>query len=269
MKRLVISCALALSFVAIGEETATKPPFPVEKPPFNVKEKPKTEEERAIRKAWFQKQQMIHTGGQIVKPGSQQGEIVYLNCQKKADIAWLRFSADYFREKTKFNITVKDGGTFDIKNPKVDGNATLFVIDDPALPPVLVAPENAWAMVNVAGLTKGNGEKPQFFEARVKKELTRGFAFLCGASNSQYPCCLVGGLKDAEELDTFADQRLQVDVMARFPTYMKTYGVTPAFVTIYRKAVEQGWAPQPTNEYQKAIWDKVHALPTKPIKIEP
>ena len=29
-----------------------------------------------------------------------------------------------------------------------------------------------------------------------------------------------------------------------------------------------GWAPQPTNEVQRAIWDKVHAIPDKPLTIE-
>ena len=37
----------------------------------------------------------------------------------------------------------------------------------------------------------------------------------------------------------------------------------------YLVAVQEGWAPQPTNDVQKAIWDKVHALPTEPIKIKP
>ena len=39
--------------------------------------------------------------------------------------------------------------------------------------------------------------------------------------------------------------------------------------TVYRKACEEGWAPQPTNDVQKAIWDKVHAMPTEPLKIKP
>ena len=40
-------------------------------------------------------------------------------------------------------------------------------------------------------------------------------------------------------------------------------------VSTYKKACEEGWAPNPTNEFQKAIWDKVHELPTEPIKIKP
>ena len=43
--------------------------------------------------------------------------------------------------------------------------------------------------------------------------------------------------------------------------------------TSYHKACEEGWAPAPTNEVQKAIWEQVKADkergPTNPIKIEP
>ena len=40
-------------------------------------------------------------------------------------------------------------------------------------------------------------------------------------------------------------------------------------VVSYQDACEMGVAPAPTNDVQKAIWDKVHAMPTEPIKIKP
>ena len=47
--------------------------------------------------------------------------------------------------------------------------------------------------------------------------------------------------------------------------------MSPAIVSTYLKACEEGWAPTPTNEYQKAIWEQVKADkergPTNPIKI--
>ena len=53
--------------------------------------------------------------------------------------------------------------------------------------------------------------------------------------------------------------------------YLASAGVTPLRKTIYRKACQEGWAPAPTNEYQKAIWDKVRSEkergPTNPIEI--
>ena len=258
MKRLITAFAVALTFAAAAE-----------KPPFDLKQKPQTEEERQARIAWFKRQQLIHTGGFVVKPGTQQGEVVYLNCQKRAQLAWMEESAEYFRRESKFKITVRDGGAFDLANPKVEGSATLFVVDDAKLPPILLAPESRWAMVNVAGLSEGSGAKPAFFEARVKKSLTRGFALLCGASNSQYPMCLTGGITKPSDMDVMADLRLQADVIERFKTYMAPFGVKPAEITTYKRACQQGWASAPTNEIQKAIWDEVHALPANPIKIKP
>jgi hypothetical protein len=45
-------------------------------------------------------------------------------------------------------------------------------------------------------------------------------------------------------------------------------GVTPTLVAHYRQACKQGWAPAPTNDVQRAIWNKVHELPSDPIKIK-
>ena len=33
-------------------------------------------------------------------------------------------------------------------------------------------------------------------------------------------------------------------------------------------ACREGWASAPTNDVQKAIWDKVRAIPDKPLTIE-
>ena len=49
---------------------------------------------------------------------------------------------------------------------------------------------------------------------------------------------------------------------------LPTYGLMPWKQTTYKKACQEGWAPAPTNEYQKAIWDKIHSVPANPMKIE-
>lgn len=205
-------------------------------------------------------------GGFVVKPGSQKGEVYYVNCQTRADKAWVQESVDYFAKETKFKIGLKDG-TFDLKAPKIEGQATLFVIDDESLPPILVAPENRWAFVNIAPIAKE--QRPAFFEARVKKELTRGFAYLCGAANSQYPRALTRGIVNQADLDVNPDLRLPVDLFQRFKTYMETLGVTPAIQVTYRKACQEGWAPKPANEFQQKIWDDINKMPTNPIVIKP
>ena len=81
--------------------------------------------------------------------------------------------------------------------------------------------------------------------------------------------CIMGSVVKASDLDKYPDSRLPVDVLDRMQKNMSVIGMAPFKITTYRKACEDGWAPQPTNEYQQAIWDKVHAMPTEPLKIAP
>ena len=134
------------------------------------------------------------------------------------------------------------------------------------MPAILVAPENRWAIVNIAPIA--TEQRPAYFEARVKKELTRGFSYLCGATNSQFPRALTRGIVDHADLDKNPDFGLPIDVLQRFRTYMETLGVRPAVISTYRKACQEGWAPAPTNEVQQAVWDKIHTIPAEPMKIE-
>ena len=45
-------------------------------------------------------------------------------------------------------------------------------------------------------------------------------------------------------------------------------GVTKSKMTTYLKACQEGWAPAPTNDYQKAIWEETRKLPEKPLQIK-
>ena len=226
---------------------------------------PLTPEEAAVRRAKFEEMRMKKVGGIVTRPGTQKGEVFYVNCQKRAPKEWIDESIAYFARETKFKISYREGA-FDFASPKVEGNATLFIIDDETMPALLVAPENRWAFVNIAVIAKE--KRPAYFQARVKKQLTRGFAYLCGASNSQFPGALTRGIVNEDDLDENLDLRLPVDIIARFRPYMEALGVTPRIDVTYKRACEEGWAPAPTNEFQKAIWDKVHSVPKNPMKIE-
>jgi len=204
-------------------------------------------------------------GGFIERPGTAKGSITYVNCQQKAPKAWIDESIAYFSEVTKFKINFAEG-TFDIKNPKVEGNVAIFIVDDDGLPTLLIAPENRWAMVNIAPIAQE--KRPIFFEQRTKKELSRAFAYLCGATGSKYERSLTRGISSQAELDKNPDYELPMDIVQRFWDYMKPLGVVPAQRATYMKACQEGWAPPPTNAVQKAVWDKVHAIPDKPITIE-
>lgn len=272
MKKMPLILAVALGAATLCGEAAAPAVAPAAAPAPKAPAKtgrprttPYTMEEVAARRAKSQQILMQKVGGTVPRPGTQKGEIVYVNCQTRAPQEWINESVAYFAEETKFKIVSKTG-TFNFAKPEIQGNSTLFVIDDEKLPAFLVAPDDRWAFVNIAPLAKER--RPAFFQARVKKQLSRGFAYLCGAANSQYPMALTRGLKDISDVDRNMDYRLPVDIFQRFRTYMEPLGVTPQVSVIYRKAVQEGWAPAPTNEWQKAVWDKVHAMPKNPMKIE-
>lgn len=260
MKIILVAATVAISFVTFIEASET--------PVVSVVTNADGKIVKRVNRARLNQLMYQRNGGKIAKPGTKMGTITYVNAQQAAPVKWLEANASVFAQKCKFDIKVSKG-EFVLPMPKVIGEASLFVVDDPSLPSILHAPESRWCMVNVAPLKTGSGEKPQFFAARVQKQLTRGFSLLAGAQNSGYPDALTGCITKPEQLDKFADCRLPIDILNRFPSYLKGYGITPEIQTTYFKACQEGWAPAPTNDVQKAIWDKVHAMPTAPIKIKP
>lgn len=210
-------------------------------------------------------------GGDIANPKTKKGKITYVNAQKRIPREWLGESIILFNNcfwgHLRFDIQVKDGA-FTLPSPKLETEANLFIIDDPAMPTILSAPENRWVMVNMSGIEEGRGEKPQFLHARALKRMMRGICILAGAQDSTYPRCLLTCMTKAEQLDVNPDCRMPVDVIRRFEKYLKGYGILPERIVTYRQACEEGWAPQPTNKYQKAVWDDVHFVPTEPVKIK-
>lgn len=51
-------------------------------------------------------------------------------------------------------------------------------------------------------------------------------------------------------------------------TYMwKRFGVDRTHRVPYRKAVQDGWAPPPTNDYQRAVWEEERTNTTKKASV--
>jgi len=89
---------------------------------------------------------------------------------------------------------------------------------------------------------------------------------LCGGGSSSYPGH-VASTHTPQELD-FAQDKLPIDIQDSVKKYLGAAGVTPMKRTIYQRACQEGWVPPLTNDVQRAIWAKVHAIPDKPITIE-
>ena len=215
---------------------------------------------------------MESVGGNIVKPGSGRGKIVVINAQKR--VKTLDIDDVFFRLRELFHIKIetKDGSLAGQPNAKTvkesGGTIAIWFVDRSAEgTTLLMAPEEKWAVVDVAALAKDDPTPPRLLD-RVQKEAMRAFGWLCGCANSQYEGLVTGPVKSLTDLDRIPNHDLPLDSYQKVQSYLKGLRVEPYVIRTYMDACQEGWAPQPTNKWQKAIWDKVREIPTKPIQIK-
>ena len=231
-----------------------------------------TDEEKALRKAKFYEVQMKKNGGILTKPGSQKGNFsIFYDSDYQTEV----FENIAKKLSKEFKISVVNRKCESIRLDavdeiigKYDTNLSLFItIDDKSNTTLLIAPENKWGILNIKPLI--NGAAKDRVAIRIEKEILRAFAILSGSFSSQFPNTILSAVTKTSDLDSINSSKLPPDIKSRIIPYLSSFGITPYKQANYRKACEEGWAPAPTNEYQKAIWDKVHAMPTAPLKIKP
>lgn len=205
------------------------------------------------------------TGGYLHDINSFKGRIVIVNSQDKLPISEIDAVVNGLVKATKLPISSRTMSATSPETAKSATRATLaiVVVNDNIQPTMLIAPEERWAQVNVSKLTS---KREEDFAQRCRKEIIRAFSLLCGGGCSQYR----GNLLDATTFSQIdlAEEMIPADVAARYPNYLASIGVTPHKMTTYKNACQEGWAPTPTNDVQKAIWNEVHQLPAKPVTIE-
>lgn len=246
MKNIIIAALAAVSLTA----TAADAPF-----------KPK--ENRKIKAM----------GGSIMVPNSMKGHILVANMQMKVPASELEKTVKQLIGMTRLDIrfvNVPGEVSPSVANKKVKelgANAVIFITDsDKCDVSLLCAPENGWTIINSSVVTK-DAKNEIFAAARLRKELMRGFFAATGAMNSRYPGTIMNYIGKPSDLDKLVEE-IPVDMSMRTIDYLAKMGVTPVQYTTYQRAVQNGWAPAPTNDIQRAIWNRVHAAPNNPMKIK-
>lgn len=212
-------------------------------------------------------------GGYVKKPKTERGKVVFLDAQKRVPEAEYRKIFDEIDFSVKVVHEVKHIEKVSLPNPKADiasagGNVGVVIIDAPLYPALTVAPEEGWALVNIAALANDNPNAATL-ASRLRKEMMRAFGLAGGCSfMARGAIVLRRDIRKPSDLDRIRTESYGVDTINCFARSLGYYGVRPWRIETYEDACQQGWAPQPTNEYQKAIWDKVHAIPDKPMTIE-
>lgn len=213
------------------------------------------------------------SGGLVRKEGSAQGTFVLLNAQQVVASDAIRQAMAEIEAHVRPISRFVEADSVKLSDPsaeiaKAGGNVGVVVASSPDFPTLLVAPENGWAIVNVAALSS-DGPKSDVLAARVRKEIMRGFALAGGCTfNMRGAILLRNDIRSPKALDTITEEEYGVDTMMTLERNLPLYGVMPWKEATYKKACREGWAPAPTNDVQKAIWNEYHELPTKPITIE-
>ena len=223
--------------------------------------------QRAIQRVTLKK-----TGGRIRKANSAKGFFVVLNDQSRVNdeaiTSALAVIDNRVRVQTK-TVRVKGVDNENIKGriEEANGSVGVALVESDTYPTILAAPESGWAIINVATLAT---DKPDaaILASRVRKEILRGFAFVAGGCYSAFGDFVMRDVVKPADLDSADREDYSIQILQRFSQGLAAYGLTPWNETTYLKACQEGWAAAPTNEYQKAIWEQVHAIPQKPIKIE-
>lgn len=227
-----------------------------------------TPEQRAEHKAAV----VARVGGLLPRPGTPSGRIAIVNSQSIVAIDAFKTTYAKFANRVKGvdYWTVADSVGVETalsEKKKHYAQFAVFIVDSKSLPMSLIALEECWAIMNIRPLVDGCLDKALVMH-RAKNEFARVLGIICGGASSQFPSAIMNEVSKPTDLNGCTDD-LPVDVTAKIPRYLENHGVKGERITSYRKACEEGWAPAPTNDVQKAVWDKVHALPTEPIKITP
>lgn len=213
------------------------------------------------------------TGGQIRKAGSARGAFAIVNAQQTVPLAEIMSVCSTIDRWIRIQVlTAEVNGRIGAKEAKKaiarsGGTVGVCLVDSEDLPVLLVAPEDGWAVVNVAKLITKDISK-SVLASRVRKEVLRSVSFVLGGIYARADP-LMRDIKHPSDLDRSDVESYGIETITTLREAAKFYGVTPWHQTTYRTACEEGWAPAPTNEIQRAIWDKVHALPTESIRIRP
>lgn len=205
------------------------------------------------------------SAGMLEKPDSQKGFIAIVNRQKRLSEKDLAAAVKVIEDQTRCKVVV---GSADGAGVAVE------VVDNETAPTLAAYPDDYRATVNVGKLAAGlKGDAlEKFFVLRCQRAILRGFCYACGAGGTEYPdnVLAIGKISD---YDLIQGLFIPGDAAFACQRRMKKVGVTQKLFVPYGRACFEGWAPAPTNEVQKKIWDSVRERkekgPTNPIKIKP
>lgn len=212
------------------------------------------------------------TGG-LVMPPANATKLVYLDARADRKVAFTNNMKAASRlidfGYAMKDVRLKEGACpLEIaRNERKNGaGAVIFFLEHDTLPVLSVYPEEAITILNVKPLVD---KDENTYRRRLNKEFWRCVSFTLGgyggATSGVTVLAPIYSLKHLDDLRTLSLSPSQVNAIAAGKRRLGLFSGNPA---PYSRACREGWAPKPTNDVQKAIWEKIHEIPSKPMKIE-
>lgn len=205
---------------------------------------------------------LTKTGGFIKKAGAGP-KVTFVNVQKRIPVKEFASVEARWEQILRIPHQIIDQGTttdavkLAMEMSKNSAYAVVIVVTDQAgLPSLLVAPESRWAVVNVAAL-EPDSATAEILASRLRKEMSRAYGYTMGAINTSLPACVLKPIFGVQDLDAIKYEYVGVEAAVKVLNQARKMGIEPVSATTYRKAVEEGWAPMPTNQWQRAVWESV------------
>lgn len=242
-----------------------------------AKSAPATDAEKVARQEAARLRMMEKTGGLIKVDGKGSVALIDLQTRVSAEVIGMRAALLAKMLRAEVRALSADDKSFEVKTAakhleKTGATAAVLVVDCPGLPMSLLALEQRWAAVNVAALAE---DKPDAvtLTRRVNKMLTRQAAVLLGAYSSTAKATPLAAVSSLGDLDALDYDMPTMDSLMSILRFLPQMGITQTKMTTYKKACMEGWAPAPTNEFQRVIFEQVKSDkergPSKPLTIAP
>ncbi len=224
-----------------------------------------TPEEIAERKKAAIARRYEMTGGMIAQPNIDRRLLALVNVANAMDGTLL----------TKIAKDINDGvkiptSAFDVRPENAGFIVEIKDSDYPAT--FIIAPENGYAMLNVRKLKTDNPDHAKL-NRRLTQEVWRVVVLALGGGYDSNPKCLMKPFATLAELDACPSTCPCPMSFMSVTSGAERFGIVPERIVTYRTACTEGWAPEPTNNVQKAIFEQVKAeqseKPSNPIRILP
>lgn len=225
-----------------------------------------TDSEKAAKKNAVRDRAMHITGGFVERPAIGKISVVDMQMRIPAEQTKKCIDAFAWMLRVRFEYTTSQTTALDICSAKPPEGAqfAIFLIDDDRFPMSLIALESGWCAVNTRMLVSAR---------RFDTEFHRVAAVALAGGMGIFKQTIMQSVRSPTDLDALEGEALSIETMNAIVRNLANAGVSPKRTASYRTACKEGWAPAPTNEVQRVIFERIKADkergPSSPILIKP